>query len=160
MQISKHKAVSIDYTLTDDTGEILDSSKGEDPLAYLHGIGNLIPGLEKALEGKVAGDEIKVTIAPEEAYGERVEQLIQSVPRDRFEDADSLEVGMRFHAASDHGDTLVTITQLTDEEVTVDGNHPLAGLTLHFDVTVVDVREATPEEIGHGHIHGPGGHDH
>jgi FKBP-type peptidyl-prolyl cis-trans isomerase SlyD len=160
MQISKHKAVSIDYTLTDDSGEILDSSNGEDPLAFLHGIGNLIPGLESALEGKSSGDEIKVTVAPAEAYGEHVEQLVQSVPRDRFEDDGTLEVGMRFHAASDHGETLVMITDISDDTVTVDGNHPLAGKTLHFEVKVVDVREATPEEINHGHVHGAGGHAH
>jgi len=160
MQISKHKAVAIEYTLTNDSGEVIDSSEGQDPLSYLHGAGNLISGLEQALEGKSAGDELKVTIAPEDAYGEHVEELIQKVPRDRFEGADELEVGMRFHASSDHGETLVTITEVTDDEVTVDGNHPLAGETLHFEVKIVDVRDASAEEIDHGHIHGPGGHDH
>jgi len=160
MQISKHKAVSIEYTLTNDSGEVLDTSEGQDPLAYLHGAGNLISGLEQALEGKTTGDEIKVTVAPEDAYGQRVDELVQTVSRDRFEGADELEVGMRFHASTDHGDTLVTITGVTDDEVTVDGNHPLAGETLHFDVKVVEVRDASEEEIDHGHIHGAGGHHH
>lgn len=160
MQITKNKAVAIEYTLTNDAGEVLDSSDGQDPLSYLHGIGNLISGLEEALDGKASGDELKVTISPDKGYGEREEELIQKVPRDRFEDADSLEVGMRFHASSDHGETLVTITGLSDDEVTVDGNHPLAGETLHFEVKVVDVRDATEEELDHGHVHGPGGHNH
>jgi len=160
MQISKHKAVAIEYTLTNDSGEVIDSSEGQDPLTYLHGAGNLISGLEQALEGKSAGEELKVTISPEDAYGERIDELVQIVPRDRFEGADELEVGMRFHASSDHGETLVTITEVTDDEVTVDGNHPLAGETLHFEVKVVEVRDASEEEVSHGHIHGPGGHDH
>jgi len=160
MQISKHKAVAIEYTLTNDSGEVLDTSEGQDPLSYLHGAGNLISGLEQALEGKATGDELKVTVSPEDAYGERMDELVQKVPRDRFEGADELEVGMRFQASSDRGDTLVTITEVSDDEVTVDGNHPLAGQTLHFDVKIVDVRDASEEEIDHGHIHGPGGHDH
>jgi FKBP-type peptidyl-prolyl cis-trans isomerase SlyD len=160
MQISKHKAVAIEYTLTNDSGEVIDTSEGQDPLSYLHGAGNLISGLEQALEGKSAGDALKVTISPEDAYGQRIDELVQIVPRDRFEGADELEVGMRFHASSDHGETLVTITDVSDDEVTVDGNHPLAGETLHFEVKIVDVRDASEEEVEHGHIHGPGGHDH
>ena len=160
MQISKHKAVAIEYTLTNDSGEVIDTSEGQDPLSYLHGAGNLISGLEQALEGKSAGEELKVTISPEDAYGERIDELIQIVPRDRCEGADELEVGMRFHASSDHGETLVTITEVTEDEVTVDGNHPLAGETLHFEVKVVEVRDASEDEVAHGHIHGPGGHDH
>lgn len=160
MQISKHKAVALDYTLTDDSGEILDSSKAEDPLSYLHGTGNLIPGLESALEGKKAGDEVKTTVAPDQAYGKRSDEMIQSVPKDQFEKSDKLEVGMRFHSASAQGDTLVTVTEISDDEITIDGNHPLAGLTLHFDVKIIDVRDATKEEIDHGHIHGAGGHNH
>lgn len=160
MQISKHKAVAIEYTLTNDSGEVIDTSEGQDPLSYLHGAGNLISGLEQALEGKSAGDALQVTISPEDAYGQRIDELVQIVPRDRFEGADELEVGMRFHASSDHGETLVTITDVSDDEVTVDGNHPLAGETLHFEVKIVDVRDASEEEVEHGHIHGPGGHDH
>jgi len=160
MEISKHKAVAIEYTLTNDSGDVLDTSEGQDPLSYLHGAGNLISGLEQALEGKSEGDELKVTVSPEDAYGQRIDELVQKVPRDRFEGADELEVGMRFHATSNHGETLVTITEVSDDEVTVDGNHPLAGQTLHFDVKIVDVRDASPEEVEHGHIHGPGGHDH
>ena len=160
MQISKHKAVAIEYTLTDNSGTVLDTSEGTDPLLYLHGADNLIPGLEDALEGKTSGEELKVTVEPENAYGNRMDELIQTVPKDRFEDSDNLEVGMRFHAASDHGETLVTITGITETDVTVDGNHPLAGQTLNFDVKIVDVREATKEEIDHGHVHGAGGHDH
>lgn len=160
MQISKHKAVAIEYTLTDNGGTVLDTSEGSEPLLYLHGANNLIPGLEDALEGKTSGEELKVTVEPENAYGNRMEELIQTVPKDRFEDSGNLEVGMRFQASSDHGDTLVTITGISDTDVTVDGNHPLAGQTLNFDVKIVDVREATKEEIDHGHVHGAGGHDH
>jgi len=160
MHIAKHKVVSIDYTLTNDAGDVVDSSAGGDPLVYLHGMRNIIPGLENALEGKSAGDTLQVTIAPEDGYGERVDAMVQTVPRELFQGVDQLEVGMQFQANTDSGVQVVTITAVDGDEVTVDGNHPLAGENLNFDVTVVDVRDASDEEIEHGHVHGPGGHQH
>jgi FKBP-type peptidyl-prolyl cis-trans isomerase SlyD len=161
MQISANKVVSIDYTLTNEQGQVLDTSSGREPLAYLQGHHNIISGLESALEGKSAGDSVKVTIAPAEAYGERDEALSQAVPRKMFEDADNVTVGMQFQTMSEHGGTqVVTVTGVDAEHVTVDANHPLAGETLVFDVTIVDVRDANQEELDHGHVHGPGGHHH
>jgi FKBP-type peptidyl-prolyl cis-trans isomerase SlyD len=161
MQISANKVVSIDYTLTNEQGQVLDTSSGREPLAYLQGHHNIISGLESALEGKSAGDSVKVTIAPAEAYGERDDSLSQAVPRKMFEDADNVTVGMQFQTMSEHGGTqVVTVTGVDAEHVTVDANHPLAGETLIFDVTIVDVRDANQEELDHGHVHGPGGHHH
>jgi len=160
MQIAKHKVVSIDYTLTNDAGDVVDSSAGGEPLVYLHGMHNIIPGLEHALEGKSTGDTLQVTIAPKDGYGERVDAMVQTVPRELFQGVDQLEVGMQFQANTDSGVQVVTITAVNGDEVTVDGNHPLAGENLNFDVTVVDVRDASNEEIEHGHVHGPGGHQH
>lgn len=161
MQIAANKAVSIDYTLTNDDGEVLDSSVGGAPLVYLHGAGNIIPGLEKALEGKQSGDEVKVTVEPEEAYGDFNAELIAVLGRNMFEGVDELEVGMQFHASGPDGSMqIVTIKALEGDEVTVDGNHPLAGERLTFEVKVVEVRDAQDEEIAHGHVHGEGGHHH
>lgn len=161
MLIAANKAVSIDYTLTNDAGEVIDSSAGGAPLVYLHGAGNIIVGLEKALEGKQAGDELKVSIEPEEAYGEYSPELVATLNRAMFEGVDELAVGMQFHAsAPDGGMQIVTIRHLEGDDVTVDGNHPLAGQRLNFQVKVVGVREAHSEEIAHGHIHGEGGHHH
>jgi FKBP-type peptidyl-prolyl cis-trans isomerase SlyD len=159
MQISKHKVVTMDYTLTDDQGTVIDSSQGRDPLAYIQGVGNIIPGLEQALEGKTSGEALSVTISPEDAYGERDETLLRAVPRNLF-DVDDLQVGMQFQTQSEAGMEIVTIVGVTDDDVTIDANHPLAGVTLNFDVTVVDVRDATEDELSHGHVHGPGGHEH
>ncbi|WP_286784605.1 MULTISPECIES: peptidylprolyl isomerase [Pseudomonas] len=161
MLIAANKAVSIDYTLTNDAGEVIDSSAGGAPLAYLQGAGNIIVGLEKALEGKKIGDQVKVAIEPEDAYGEYSAELVTTLSRAMFEGVDELEVGMQFHASGpDGGMQIVTIRDLDGDDVTVDGNHPLAGQRLNFDVTVVDVRDASAEEIAHGHIHGEGGHHH
>ncbi|TVP90161.1 MAG: peptidylprolyl isomerase [Thioalkalivibrio sp.] len=161
MQISENKVVSIDYTLKNDEGQVLDSSSGRGPLAYLQGHQNIISGLESALEGKAAGDNVQVTIPPADAYGERDESLSQAVPRQMFQDADKVQVGMQFQTTSEQGASqIVTVTGVDPEHVTVDANHPLAGETLTFDVTVVDVREPTQEEMDHGHVHGPGGHQH
>jgi len=158
MQVAKNKVVSIDYTLKDDAGEVIDSSEGFEPLFYLHGFDNIVPGLEKALEGKAAGDQVQVSVSPAEGYGERDDSLQQVVPRQAFQGVDDLEVGMQFRAESDEGQQIVTVAAIEGDEVTVDGNHPLAGETLNFDVTIVEVRDATAEEIEHGHVHGPGGH--
>lgn len=161
MLIAANKAVSIDYTLTNDAGEVIDSSRGGAPLVYLHGAGNIIIGLERALEGKQAGDEVKVAIEPEDAYGEYSSELVATLSRAMFEGVDELEVGMQFHAsAPDGGMQIVTIRDIDGDDVTVDGNHPLAGQRLNFEVKVVNVREANAEEIAHGHIHGEGGHHH
>lgn len=161
MTITQNSAVSFHYTLTDDQGQQIDSSAGQDPLAYLHGAGNIIPGLEKALEGKSVGDQLNVEVSAEEGYGPVQQELIQEVPREAFQGVDSIEVGMQFEAQTGQGGAVpVTVTAVTDETVTVDGNHPLAGKTLNFDVTIADVREASEEELAHGHIHGPGGHHH
>lgn len=160
MQISKHKVVAIDYTLTGPDGAVLDSSEGREPLAYLHGAGNIIAGLEKELEGKTRGDSLDVTVAPAEGYGERNDALIQQVPRSMFEGVDKIEPGMRFNAMSDAGPRVVVVTGVDDDGITIDGNHPLAGMELRFAVTVMDVRDATEEELEHGHVHGAGGHHH
>jgi FKBP-type peptidyl-prolyl cis-trans isomerase SlyD len=161
MQVGKDKVVSIDYTLTDSAGTVLDSSKGQEPLAYLHGAGNIIPGLERALEGKSAGDQLNATIAPEDGYGQKNPGLVQPVPRAQFPGVKEIKVGQQFQAQTNHGPRVVTIVGVTDDTVTVDANHPLAGETLNFDVTVVTIREATREEIDHGHPHEPGGaHQH
>ncbi len=160
MQVAKDKVVSIDYTLTDDGGSVLDTSKGRAPLAYLHGAGNIIPGLEKALEGKQAGEQVSVRVPAAEAYGEWDEALTQEVPLEMFQGVEQIEPGMRFQAQTSAGVQIVTVTKVENGQVTVDGNHPLAGKPLNFDVNVIDVRDATAEELAHGHVHGPGGHDH
>lgn len=161
MLIAANKAVSIDYTLTNDAGEVIDSSEGAAPMVYLHGAGNIIAGLEKALEGKVAGDELSVTVDPEEAYGEYSAELVAVLGREMFEGVEQLEVGMQFHASGPDGSMqVVTIRDLDGDDVTVDGNHPLAGQRLSFQVKVIDVRDAHAEEIAHGHVHGEGGHHH
>ncbi len=160
MRIGSNTVVAFDYTLTDDAGQLLDSSEGREPLHYLHGNGGIIPGLERELEGKQQGDRLQVAVAPDDAYGERNDDLEQQVLRGQFEEGDQLEVGMQFRADTPQGPMVFTVTELDDEQVTVDGNHPLAGVALNFDVTVREVREATPEEIAHGHVHGPGGHAH
>lgn len=160
MVITAHKVVHIHYTLTNDDGDILDSSEGHAPLAYIHGIGNIIPGLEKALTGKAIGDKFKVTIPPEEAYGQRDDDLVQAVPRDAFQGVEQIEPGMQFHAETPEGMQLVTVVDVVEDEVVLDGNHPMAGMTLNFDVEVAEIRDATQEEMDHGHVHGPGGHHH
>ena len=160
MQISANKVVSIDYTLTNVQGNVIDSSEGREPLAYLQGHGNIIPGLESALEGKTAGESLQVTIAPADAYGERDDSLTQAVPRQMFENADEVQVGMQFQTMSEQGPHVVTVVAVDTENVTVDANRPLAGETLNFDVNIVEVRDASPEELEHGHVHGPDDHQH
>ncbi|KAB7628329.1 FKBP-type peptidyl-prolyl cis-trans isomerase [Alkalilimnicola sp. S0819] len=160
MQIAKDTVVSIDYTLTDPQGTLLDSSEGREPLAYLHGARNIIPGLEKALEGKQAGDSVEVTIEPAEGYGERDDNLQQEVPKEMFEGVDQVQPGMQFQAQTPAGAQVVTVKDVQEQTVTVDANHPLAGVTLNFKVDVRDVRDASSEELEHGHPHGPEGHQH
>ena len=160
MKIAHEKVVSIHYTLTNQEGTVLDSSSGSEPLAYLHGFGNIIPGLENALEGKETGEKLSVTVEPEQGYGARDEQLVQAVPRSAFKGVEELAPGMQFQAQGPQGTRLVVVTQVAHDVVTVDANHPLAGQTLHFEVEVSEVRAATAEEIEHGHVHGPHGHHH
>lgn len=160
MQITKHAVVTMDYTLTDDSGSVIDTSKGGDKFSFIHGVGGIIPGLESELEGKKAGESFKVSIAPEDAYGEKDEALKQAVPKDRFENADEIQTGMQFQTVTEAGPQIVTVVAVDDENVTVDTNHPLAGMTLNFEVDILDVRDATEEEISHGHVHGPEGHSH
>lgn len=161
MLIGSEKVVLIHYTLTDDSGQVLDSSSGREPLAYLHGKGNIIPGLEKALEGKQAGDKVNVAVEPAEGYGERDERLVQDVPREAFENVEEVNPGMQFQAQNEQGQArIVTVTKVADDLITIDANHPLAGANLNFDVEVTEVREPTAEELEHGHVHGPGGHNH
>ncbi len=159
MEISDNKVVLFEYVLTDTAGEQLDASEGQ-PLAYLHGHANIIPGLETQMTGKKVGDKFTAEVAAKEGYGEVQEELIQTVPNSMFTGVDNLEIGMRFEAQSEYGTHSVEIIKIEGEEVTVDGNHPLAGVDLKFEVEVTGVREATDEEIEHGHAHGPGGHQH
>ncbi len=154
LMIGDNMVVSMHYTLTDDSGNVLDSSEGSDPLSYLHGAGDIIPGLEKALVGKVADDALQVTVAPEEGYGEKVPELMQIVDRAAFQGVDDLQPGMAFEAQGQNGEAQrVVIANIEGDQVTVDANHPLAGVTLNFDVKIVGVREATQEELSHGHAH-------
>ena len=159
MKIEKNVVASLAYKVMLEDGVVVDQSTSEAPLDYLHGHNNLITGLEKELEGKVAGDKFSVTVAPEDAYGDHNDALVQRVPADVFQGVDQIEVGMRFLADTDQGPIPVEVTEVDGDEVVVDGNHMLAGQTLTFDVEVVAVREATEEEVQHGHIH-QAGHDH
>jgi FKBP-type peptidyl-prolyl cis-trans isomerase SlyD len=160
MQVTQNAVVSIHYTLRDDAGKTLDSSAGAEPLAYLHGNGNLIPGLERELEGKAAGDKLNVKIAPGDGYGEYDKSLVQRIPRRVLKNIPDVQIGMQLQAQSDRGPRAVTVTHIAGDMVTIDGNHPLAGQNLNFEVEIADVRAATEEELEHGHVHGPGGHHH
>ena len=155
MQVAKDKVISIDYTLTDAQGTELDSSHGRAPFAYIHGVGNIIPGLEAALEGKSMGDQVNAVIPPENAYGTRDENLVEQLPRTQFDTDQDIQIGMQFQAMSEAGPRVVTVVSVDADNITIDANHPLAGVTLHFDVTVKEIREATGEELSHGHVHGP-----
>ncbi|TRW49591.1 peptidylprolyl isomerase [Aliidiomarina halalkaliphila] len=157
--ISQDKAVTIHYVVKNSDGVTLDQSSEERPLAFIFGRGMLIPGLENALTGKAAGDELSAEIPAADAYGERHDGLIQTVPRNLFGEQE-VNPGMQFRATTDNGEQSVMVVEVSDETVTVDGNHPLAGVDLTFDVSVVEVRDATEEELAHGHVHGPGGVDH
>lgn len=160
MEISADRVVTIHYTLKDDAGTILDSSAGGDPLAYLQGHGNLVAGLERALEGRQEGNSLAVVVSPADGYGTRDESLVQRVPKRSLQGAGAVKKGMQFQARTEDGMRLFTVAAVIGDMVTLDGNHPLADQTLHFEVQVVGVREATPEELEHGHVHGAGGHHH
>lgn len=152
--ISNNSVVNIHYELTDDEGNVLDSSRGAEPLSYLHGAGNIIPGLEKALVGKNEQDSFSVRVEPAEAYGEIMPELIQTLPRSAFHGVENIEVGMNFEAQAPNGEVQrVRVKDVEADEVTIDANHPLAGVALNFAIDVVGVREASEEEIAHGHVH-------
>ena len=155
MRVEEHAVVLIHYVLTNDDKEVLDSSEGQDPLAYLHGTGHLIPGLEAQLLGKTAGDKLDVTVQPGDGYGEFNEELVQVVPNDVFDGVESIEPGMQFQTSNEDGSDgeTITVVSVENDEVTIDGNHTLAGVTLHFAVDIIEVREATAEELEHGHVH-------
>jgi len=160
MSIAQDQVVSINYTLKDDAGAVIDQSAAGEPLTYLHGHGNLIPGLERELAGKNTGDRLQVKITPADGYGEYDRALVQKVPRRALKGLADVRVGMRLQAQTADGARPVTVTQLTGDMVTLDGNHPLAGKNLNFDVEVTHVRAATAEELAHGHVHGPDDHHH
>jgi FKBP-type peptidyl-prolyl cis-trans isomerase SlyD len=154
VKIADNRVVAIDYTLTDDEQNELDSSSGREPLKYLHGAQNIIPGLEKALAGKAEGDEVQVTVQPEEAYGPVNPDLIQKAPLSAFQGVEEVKPGMQFQAEGPNGQTqIITVREVHDDGVDIDANHPLAGQVLHFDVKIQEVREATDEEVEHGHVH-------
>lgn len=160
MLIKDNMVVSIHYTLKNDEGQVLDSSQGREPLSYLHGNNNIIPGLENALTGKEIGEQFNISIPPEDGYGVRDERLIQVLPKTAFEGIDLVEPGMQFQARSDQGVQIITVTSVDGDRVTVDGNHALAGEVLNFEIEVTHIRPATEEELTHGHVHGPGGNHH
>ena len=160
MKIAKDSVVTMNYTLKNDAGEVMDTSAGRDPLVYLHGVGALIPGLENELEGKMANDKVSAVIAPEDAYGARSEDLLRVVSKDGFQGEEELLEVMRVQLDTEHGPMVAVVSAITGDEVTLDMNHPLADMTLYFDVEVVDVRPATADELAHGHVHGDGGHHH
>ena len=157
MQISKDLVASIHYTLKNADGEVLDTSEGQEPLHYVHGAQNIVPGLEKELEGKTAGDKLTVVVDPIDGYGEYNAELIQELPKDMFAGVDTIEVGMEFQAQTPEGGMqIIEVKSIDGDKITVDGNHPMAGQTLHFDVEITDVREATKDELEHGHVHSEG----
>lgn len=159
MKITQNKVVTMHYSVADKDNNAIDSSFDNDPLIFIVGTGFLIPGLENALLEKQAGDTFSVAVEPQQGYGERHEQLMQAVPKNMFDDME-IEVGMQFRATTDDGEQTVTIIDIQDDEVIVDGNHPLAGVALNFEVEVLEVRDATDSELAHGHVHGEGGCNH
>ena len=160
MEIKKNSAVTLNYSLKNEEGTLLDTSEGREPLTYLHGVGGLIPGLESELEGKQASDKLQVVVSPENGYGKRQEELKQVVPKDGFQGDEEMVVGMQVQLDTEQGPMVAMITDINENEVTLDMNHPLADMELHFDVEIVEVRDASDDEISHGHVHGPGGHQH
>jgi len=161
MKVGKDKVVLMHYTLKNDAGDVIDSSDGADPLPFLQGHGNIIPGLESALEGSKVGDKLDVSIKPEEGYGERMKDAIQEIPSSALQGVDEVKVGMQLQSQDKDGNAfLVSVTKIEDDKITVDGNHPLAGQTLHFSVSIESIRKAEAEELSHGHVHADGQHNH
>jgi FKBP-type peptidyl-prolyl cis-trans isomerase SlyD len=160
VDITADRVVTIHYTLKDDEGVVIDSSSGGEPLAYIQGHGNLVAGLEKALEGKQDGATLAVVVSAEDGYGKHDAALIQRVPKRSLQGSGEIKKGMQFQARTDDGMRVFTVTAVVGDMITLDGNHPLADKTLHFDVQIIGVRAATAEELEHGHVHGAGGHHH
>jgi FKBP-type peptidyl-prolyl cis-trans isomerase SlyD len=160
MQIAQNSVAAFHYTLTDDEGQVIDSSTGRDPLTYLHGNGHIVPGLEKQMEGRVVGDKFVADVTPEEGYGVHHVELVQQVPREAFQGVEDIQPGMQFQGSGPEGQMNVTVSKVEDGVVYIDANHPLAGKTLHFAIEVTDVRDASAEELQHGHVHGAGAHHH
>ncbi len=161
MKVEAQKAITLAYTLTDDKGNILDKADANEPFIYLHGAGGVIPGLEKALDGKAVDERLTVNLEPSEAYGDYSDQLVQEVSKEMFGELDEKDmfVGAQFHAETNQGMQVVTVNAINDETITIDGNHPMAGKNLNFDVTVLEVRDATEDELAHGHIHAHSAND-
>lgn len=165
MKITNNSVVVMHYAVSDSEGELIDSSYDHKPMTIIQGTGYLIPGLEDELIGHQKGDQFEVAVSAEQAYGVRDDDYVQTVPKELLQGVEELTVGTQLRATTDDGEQTVIVIDVTDDEVTVDGNHPLAGLDLRFDVEILDVREATAEELAHGHIHGEGescggGHNH
>ena len=161
MKVGKDKVVLMHYTLKNDAGDVIDSSEGGDPLPFLQGHGNIIPGLESALEGSKVGDKLEVSIKPKEGYGVRMKDAIQEIPNSALQSVDEVKVGMQLQSQDKDGNAfLVSVTKIEDDKITVDGNHPLAGQTLHFSVSIESIRKAEDEELSHGHVHADGQHNH
>ncbi|WDE12803.1 FKBP-type peptidyl-prolyl cis-trans isomerase [Thalassomonas haliotis] len=160
MKISSNKVVVMHYAVSDSEGTLIDSSYDHQPLAVIHGTGYLIPGLEDALLDHQVGDKFEVSVNADQAYGERNDNFVQNVPKAMFEGIEDLDVGTQLRATTDDGEQTVIVIDISDDEITVDGNHPLAGIDLNFDVEILEVRDATEEELSHGHVHGEGGCGH
>ena len=161
MKVGKDKVVLMHYTLKNDAGDVIDSSDGADPLPFLQGHGNIIHGLESALEGSKVGDKLDVSIEPEDGYGLRMQDAIQEIPNSALQSVDEVKVGMQLQSQDQDGNAfLVTVTKIEDDKITVDANHPLAGQTLHFSVSIESIRKAEVEELSHGHVHADGQHNH
>jgi FKBP-type peptidyl-prolyl cis-trans isomerase SlyD len=159
--ITKNKVVEIHYILTGDDKQTIDASEKDSPLPYLHGYQQIVPGLEKALAGKKVGDKLTVEVSPEEGYGTFNEELVKEIEKDQFPNGSKIEAGEMFEASGPDGNPMIIrITEVKDDTVTIDGNHPLAGKNLFFDIEIVSIREATKEELEHGHAHHGDGHTH
>lgn len=161
MTIAENKVVTLEFTVKNaETGDLIESSQGSEPLVYLHGFNNLVPGLETELVGKTVGESYDVTVSPEEGYGVRDESLVQQVPREAFQGIENIDVGMAFTADGPQGPVVVEVTAIEGDTITIDANHPLASIPLAFSGEIKDIRDASAEELEHGHVHGPGGHHH
>ena len=160
MKIEKDKVVLMNYTLTDNEGNVIGSTEGDVPMAYIQGKGNIIPGLEVEMEGKKAGDKFKVNLSAEDAYGKRNQDLLHVVDRSVFQGDEEITIGLRVNIQTSNGDSIAIVSAFDDKTLTLDLNHPLADKDLTFNVEIVEVREASETEIEHGHVHGPGGHHH
>ena len=160
MKITKDVVVTMNYTLKDDKGTVIDSSSENGPLSFIQGIGNIIAGLEDQMEGKTKGDKFTCTITPADGYGETDPNLVQSVERSQFAEGDALEIGMMFEVGSEEQSFIARVIGLDEQNVTLDANHPMAGQTLNFDIEILEVRAAQANELAHGHAHGEGGHQH